>query len=46
MATCVVIWRETGHVKYLLMTILYTNALAFCAAVAVYQIGQLLTGTP
>jgi ferrous iron transport protein B len=39
MATCVVIWRETGHIKYLLMTILYTNALAFCAAMAVYQIG-------
>ena len=41
MATCVVIWRETGHIRYLLMTILYTNLLAFCAAAAVYQIGKL-----
>jgi ferrous iron transport protein B len=41
MATCVVIWRETGHIKYLLMTIIYTNALAFCAAVLVYQAGKL-----
>ena len=41
-ATCVMIWRETGHIKYLLMTIFYTNALAFCAAAAVYQVGKLV----
>jgi len=40
-AACVMIWRETGHIKYLLMTIFYTNALAFCAAAAVYQMGKL-----
>jgi ferrous iron transport protein B len=40
-ATCAVIWRETGHVKYMLMAMLYTNTLAFCAAVAVYQVGRL-----
>ena len=41
LATCAVIWRETGHVKYMLIAILYTNVLAFCAAVLVYQIGNL-----
>ena len=41
-ATCTVIWRETGHIKYVLMTILYTNLLAFCLAVFVYQIGNFL----
>jgi ferrous iron transport protein B len=43
LATCVVIWRETGHIKYMLMAVLYTNVLAFCTAVAVYQLGRLLT---
>jgi len=41
MATCVVIWRETGHMKYMLVAILYTNVLAFCVATAVYQLGKL-----
>lgn len=41
-ATCVTIWRETGHIKYMLMAIFYTNTLAFCMAVAVYQCGKLL----
>jgi ferrous iron transport protein B len=41
-ATCVVIWRETGHIKYMLMAILYTNILAFALAVVIYQIGNLL----
>jgi len=41
-ATCTVIWRETGHIKFMLMAILYTNALAFSLAVGVYQVGNLL----
>jgi len=41
LATCVVIWRETGHIKYMLIAILYTNVLAFCLAVAIYQVGKL-----
>jgi ferrous iron transport protein B len=40
-ATCAVIWRETGHVKYMLAAILYTNVLAFFAAVVLYQAGRL-----
>ena len=40
-ATCMVIWRETGHIKYMLATILYTNVLAFGVAAAVYQVGNL-----
>ena len=40
-ATCAVIWRETGHVKYMLAAILYTNALALCLAATVYQVGRL-----
>jgi ferrous iron transport protein B len=40
-AACAVIWRETGHVKYMLLAMLYTNTLAFAVAVAVYQIGML-----
>jgi ferrous iron transport protein B len=39
-ATCAVIWRETGHIKYMLIAILYTNVLAFGLAVAVYQVGS------
>ncbi|MCL2710172.1 MAG: ferrous iron transporter B [Planctomycetaceae bacterium] len=42
LATCVVIWRETGHIKYMLLAILYTNALAFSLAVGVYQMGKFL----
>ena len=42
LATCVVIWRETGHVKYMLAAILYTNALAFFVATVVYRMGTLL----
>ncbi|MDR0329001.1 MAG: ferrous iron transport protein B [Planctomycetaceae bacterium] len=41
-ATCMVIWRETGHIKYMLAAILYTNILAFFLAVVVYQIGNFL----
>ena len=41
-ATCAVIWRETGHIKYMLAAILYTNALAFFLAVIVYQLGNLM----
>ena len=40
-ATCAIIWRETGHIKYMLAAILYTNALAFGVAAAVYQVGSL-----
>jgi ferrous iron transport protein B len=40
-ATCAVIWRETGHIKYMLIAMLYTNVLAFCSATAIYQIGKL-----
>ncbi|MDR2756058.1 MAG: ferrous iron transport protein B [Planctomycetaceae bacterium] len=40
-ATCAVIWRETGHIKYMLMTMAYTNGLAFLIAVAVYQIARI-----
>ena len=43
LATCIVIWRETGYIKYMLIAILYTNVLAFCLAVAVYQMGNLVT---
>ena len=39
-ATCAVIWRETGHIKYMLAAILYTNVLAFFLAVIVYQAGR------
>ncbi|MCL2004531.1 MAG: ferrous iron transporter B [Planctomycetaceae bacterium] len=42
LATCVVIWRETGRIKYMLAAILYTNVLAFCLAVGVYQFGRLV----
>ena len=42
LATCVVIWRETGHIKYMLAAILYTNVLAFTLAVCVYQMGLIL----
>jgi len=41
LATCAVIWRETGHIKYMLAAILYTNVLAFGLAVVVYQVGRL-----
>jgi ferrous iron transport protein B len=41
-ATCAVIWRETGHIKYMLMTMAYTNGLAFFIAVAVYQLALFL----
>jgi ferrous iron transport protein B len=41
-ATCMVIWRETGHIKYMLAAIFYTNILAFFLAVVVYQIGNFL----
>ncbi|MDR1142433.1 MAG: ferrous iron transport protein B [Planctomycetaceae bacterium] len=43
-ATCAVIWRETGHIKYMLMTMAYTNSLAFIIAVVVYQVVSILTG--
>ncbi|MDR0337935.1 MAG: ferrous iron transport protein B [Planctomycetaceae bacterium] len=43
-ATCAVIWRETGHIKYMLMTMAYTNGLALMIAIVVYQIVSLLTG--
>jgi ferrous iron transport protein B len=39
-ATCAVIWRETGHIKYMLWTMLYTNGLAFMLAVLVYRIAS------
>jgi len=42
LATYIVIWRETGHIKYMLIAILYTNVLAFCLAVGVYQVGRLI----
>jgi ferrous iron transport protein B len=41
-ATCIVIWRETRHIKYMLAAILYTNTLAFGLAVVVYQLGNFL----
>ena len=41
LATCVVIWRESGHIKYMLAAIFYTNVLAFSVAVTVYQAGRL-----
>ncbi|MDR0704803.1 MAG: ferrous iron transport protein B [Planctomycetaceae bacterium] len=37
-ATCAVIWRETGHIKYMLMTMAYTNGLALILSVMVYQL--------
>jgi ferrous iron transport protein B len=40
-ATCAVIWRETGTAKYMLMTMAYTTGLAAVLAIAVYQIGVL-----
>ena len=41
LSTCIVIWRETGHIKYVLVAIFYTNVLAFCTATVVYQLGTL-----
>ncbi|MDR3233671.1 MAG: ferrous iron transport protein B [Planctomycetaceae bacterium] len=40
-ATCAVIWRETGYIKYMLIAMFYTNVLAAVAAVAVYQTGRM-----
>lgn len=44
LATCAVIWRETGHIKYMFMTVAYTNGLAFFIAILVYQVVLFLTG--
>ncbi|MDR0869890.1 MAG: ferrous iron transport protein B, partial [Planctomycetaceae bacterium] len=41
LATCAVIWRETGYVKYMLAATVYTTVLAMLLATAVYQIGSL-----
>ncbi|MDR1962583.1 MAG: ferrous iron transport protein B [Planctomycetaceae bacterium] len=43
-ATCAVIWRETGHIKYMLLAMAYTNGLAVLVAVTVYQVVSLITG--
>ncbi len=40
--TCAVIWKETGAVKYMLLSVVYSTTLAFVLAVAVFQIGCLL----
>jgi ferrous iron transport protein B len=43
-ATCAVIWRETGYLKYMLIAMIYTTVLGMILAVAVYQIGTMLAG--
>ncbi|MDR0521117.1 MAG: ferrous iron transport protein B [Planctomycetaceae bacterium] len=43
-ATCAVIWRETGHIRYMLTAMFYTNLLALTVAVTVYQVGKLFGG--
>jgi ferrous iron transport protein B len=42
-ATCAVIWRETGHIKYMLAATIYTTTIAIIISTLVYQIGSLLT---
>ncbi|MDR1924983.1 MAG: ferrous iron transport protein B [Planctomycetaceae bacterium] len=42
-ATCAVIWRETGHIKYMLAATIYTTTTAIIIAIAVYQIGSLIS---
>ena len=44
-ATCVVIWQETGAVKYMFVAMAYTTIFAALLAVAVYQIGSFLAGS-
>ncbi|MDR3183510.1 MAG: ferrous iron transporter B, partial [Planctomycetaceae bacterium] len=43
-ATCVMIWRETGYIRYMLIAMLYTNVLAITVAVLVYQSGRMFGG--
>lgn len=42
-ATCAVIWQETGSAKYMLLAMVYTTGLAMILAIGIYQIGSLLT---
>ncbi|MDR1478074.1 MAG: ferrous iron transport protein B [Planctomycetaceae bacterium] len=42
-ATCAIIWRETGHIKYMLASAIYATTVAIIIALAVYQIGTLIT---
>lgn len=39
--TCIVIWKETGHVKFMLLAMAYTTILATILAIAVFQIGSI-----
>jgi ferrous iron transport protein B len=41
-ATCAVIWRETGHIKYMLAATIYTTTLAIIISTLVYQVGSLI----
>ncbi|MDR0392092.1 MAG: hypothetical protein LBH59_09305, partial [Planctomycetaceae bacterium] len=38
-ATCAVIWRETGHIKYMLASAIYATTIAVLISVTVYQAG-------
>jgi ferrous iron transport protein B len=42
-ATCAVIWRETGHIKYMLAAAIYNTAIAIIISVTVYQMGLLIS---
>jgi len=41
-STVAVVWRETGHWRWPLLLVCYTTLLAWCCAMAVYQIGTLV----
>ncbi|MDR1486027.1 MAG: ferrous iron transport protein B [Planctomycetaceae bacterium] len=38
-ATCAVIWRETGHIKYMLASAIYATTIAVIISVTIYQAG-------
>jgi ferrous iron transport protein B len=38
-ATCAVIWRETGHIKYMLASAIYSTTVAVVISVTIYQAG-------
>ncbi|MDR2761610.1 MAG: ferrous iron transport protein B [Planctomycetaceae bacterium] len=42
-ATCAIIWRETGHIKYMLASMFYTTTIAIIISVTVYQSGLLIS---
>jgi ferrous iron transport protein B len=42
-ATCAIIWRETGHIKYMFAAAIYATTIAVLISVTVYQAGLFLT---